>query len=62
MLGRTQELGLDIHWFLSFLDLDLDLFPDLVTPEIKKIYGKRDSFKVSSPPPPNGFLSPRKYE
>ena len=26
VLGRTQELGLDIHWYLSFLDLDLDLF------------------------------------
>ena len=39
VLGRTQDLGLDIHWYLSFLDLHLDLFPDLVAPEIKECMG-----------------------
>ena len=39
LLGCTQELGLDTYWNLSFmdLDLDLDLFQDLVVPEIERI-------------------------
>lgn len=60
LLGRTQELGLDTYWNLSFLDLelDLDLFQDLVIPEIERMRELQRQFSSL----PNDILSPRKYK